>query len=209
MTQPPQYQPTSGQPYGAPPPGYPAQEPPKKRKKWPWIVGGLVLLSILGCIGVFTLVIGGTGAALNEMDKNQKGQNAAAGVLGRPTVDGKFEFTVNGMDCGLDKIGSSFLAEDAQGEFCVVSITVKNVADTAETFLDSSQQAVDGKGNTYSVNSGAAIPANGEHSVFLEQINPGNTVRGKLVFDVPEGTKLTAVVLHESSFTAGVKVPLK
>jgi hypothetical protein len=39
--------------------------------------------------------------------------------------------------------------------------------------------------------------------------NPGNTVRGKLVFDVPDGAKLTSVVLHESMFTAGVRVPLK
>jgi hypothetical protein len=47
-----------------------------------------------------------------------------------------------------------------------------------------------------------------ESSTFLEQINPGNTVKGKLVFDVPKETKLASIVLHESEFTAGVRIPL-
>jgi hypothetical protein len=49
----------------------------------------------------------------------------------------------------------------------------------------------------------------GDPLTFLEDINPGNTVKGKLVFDVPQGTKLASVVLHESMYTAGVKIPLK
>lgn len=73
---PPQYgQPTSGQPYGAPPPGWTPpqqQQAPRKKRKWPWIVGGIVLAGILGCVGLFTLVLGGTGAALNELDENTK-----------------------------------------------------------------------------------------------------------------------------------------
>ena len=207
------------QPYGQQPPpgqfgpqyaqpGYPAQQPPRRRKKWPWIVGGIVLAMILGCVGLFTLVLGGTAKVANDLDKNQKGENAVAGVMDQPIKDGKFQFTVTGMQCGVKQVGGEF-GQKAQGEFCLVNVTVKNVAGTAETFLDSTQQATDAKGNVYSVDSGAGIFANGESSVFLEQINPGNAVKGKLVFDVPEGTKLTAVVLHESTFTTGVKVPLK
>ncbi|RSM44161.1 hypothetical protein DMB66_52525 [Actinoplanes sp. ATCC 53533] len=40
-------------------------------------------------------------------------------------------------------------------------------------------------------------------------MNPGNTVKGKLVFDVPEGTKLTSLELHDSLFSDGVQVNLK
>jgi uncharacterized protein DUF4352 len=204
--QPPQYQqPTPGQPYGVPP-GYP--QPPTRRKKWPWIVGGLVLLSVLGCIGVFSLFVGGAAEVANQMDKDQKGENAVVGVMGKPATDGKFQFTVTGLECGLDRVGGEF-GEKAHGEFCVVSLSVKNVADTAEAIIDTSQQAIDGKGNTYSVNSTAGISAGGDSALLFENINPGNTARGKLVFDVPEGTELTAVILHESMYTRGVKVPLK
>ncbi|GIF48217.1 hypothetical protein Afe04nite_27560 [Asanoa ferruginea] len=43
----------------------------------------------------------------------------------------------------------------------------------------------------------------------LREINPGNALSGKLVFDVPKGTELAALVLHESIFSAGVKVALR
>ena len=200
-----------GQPYGAPPPGYPVQAPPqpKKRKKWPWIVGGIVLSGILGCIGLFTLVLGGTGAALNELDENTKGENAVAGQMGKPAKDGKFEFTVTGMKCGVAGVGPAHFGQKAQGEFCLLDVTIKNVGESAEVFADVSQNAYDAQGAEYASDSGAATWANKDYSTFLETINPGNTVKGKLVFDVPKGAKLTSVVLHESMFSAGVRVPLK
>jgi hypothetical protein len=203
--------PVSGAQFQGPPQGYyPPQPAPKKRKKWPWVVGGLAVVMLAGCAGAFALV--GAGAksvsdGLNEMDGNQKGQNAVAAEMNKPAKDGKFEFTVSKMKCGVDSVGGQF-GEKAQGEFCLVSVSVTNVADTAETFNDSSQQAIDGKGKTYDVDSAAGTYANKDSSTFLESINPGNTVKGDLVFDVPEGTKLSAVVLHESMFTAGIKVPL-
>lgn len=196
-----------GQPYG-----YAPQQSPKKRKKWPWILGGLAVLMIAGCVGMFALFAGGAkvvSAAANEMDKNQQGRNAIAGTMNEPAKDGKFQFTVTGMKCGMPSVGPEDFGQQAQGEFCLIDVEIKNIAGTAEVFNDSSQQATDADGAVYSVDSGAAIYANGDASTFLEEINPGNTVKGKLVFDVPKGTKLTSVVLHESMYTAGVKVPLK
>jgi hypothetical protein len=200
-------------PYSGPPAGYyPPQPAPQKRKKWPWIVGGLLALMILGCVGVFAVVGAGTKAAvdsLEEADQNLQGANAADGQMNKPATDGKFQFTVTGMKCGVDRIGPKEFGEQAQGEFCLVDVTIKNVGEDAEVFADSSQKAYDAKGTEFSVDSGAALYANEDSSTFLEQINPGNQVKGKLVFDVPQGTKLTSVVLHESMFTAGIKIPLK
>jgi len=39
-------------------------------------------------------------------------------------------------------------------------------------------------------------------------INPGNSVEGVLVFDVPEGLTPTAIALHESMFSDGALVSL-
>lgn len=213
--QPPQYQPAPGQPYSTPPPqygqqpAYPVQQPPKKKRKWPWIVGGIVLAGVLGCVGLFTLVLGGTKAAVDELDNNTKGKNAVAGQMGKATTDGKFQFTVTGMKCGATKVGSEFLNATAQGQFCQVSVTVKNTGTSAEIFDGTSQKAYDAKNVEYSYDGTASTYANEKDVTFLQQINPGNQVNGILVFDVPKGTKLTAVVLHESFYTAGVRVPLK
>ncbi|MEU4621006.1 DUF4352 domain-containing protein [Actinoplanes sp. NPDC023801] len=208
---PPPGQPSGPPPYGPPPHAQqhsyppPIQQPQKKRKKWPFIVGGIVLAMILGCVGIFVLFVGGA----SKVDDNQSGKNAVAGEMNKPATDGKFQFTVTGMKCGVAQVGGQYANEKAQGEFCLIDVTIKNVGTSAETFYDGSQKAYDGANTEYSVDSGAAIYANEDSSTFLEQINPGNSVEGKLVFDVPKGTKLASVVLHESAFTAGVKVPLK
>jgi hypothetical protein len=210
--QPPQYPPppTSGPPYGAPPPGfgYPPVQPPAKRKKWPWIVGGIVLVAILGCVGLFTLVIGGTAKVASDLDANQKGKNAVAGKMGSPATDGKFQFTVTAMHCGVAKVGDSTLGKKAQGEYCLVNVTIKNVGGSAEVFDSTSQKAATADGTEFSSDTTAEIYINDQSQTFLEDINPGNQVKGTLAFDVPKGTKLSSIVLHESLFTAGVKVPL-
>ncbi len=209
---PPQYgqQPVSGQPYSAPPPGWAGTQPaPRKKRKWPWIVGGLVLVSILGCGALALAGLLGTGAALNKLDENNSGKNAVVGEMGKASVDGKFQFTVTGMKCGIAVVGPADFGAKAQGQFCLVDVSVKNVGTTVEVFSDTSQKAYDAAGTEFTADSGAATWANKDHSTFLESINPGNQVKGKLVFDVPEGTKLTSIVLHESMFTAGVRVPLK
>jgi hypothetical protein len=209
--QPPQYpQP----PAGPARPGYavypPALPPPAPRKKkWPWIVGGIVLASILGCVGLFTLVLGGTAKVASDLDDNQKGKNAVAGKMGSPATDGKFQFTVTKMHCGVAKVGGDVLSKKAQGEFCLVNVTIKNVGDSAEIFDSTSQKASGRDGTEFSTDPVAETYVNDQNQTFLEDINPGNQVKGTLIFDVPKGTEITSIVLHESMFTAGVKVPLK
>jgi hypothetical protein len=112
--------------------------------------------------------------------------------------------------CGVPSVGPDGFGETAQGQFCLVNVTVMNVGKSPEVFNDFTPKAYDANGTELSPNSGAGVWVNkgGASSTFLQSINPGNTVRGTLIFDVPKGTTLSSIVLHESEFTAGVKVPL-
>ncbi|BCY13186.1 DUF4352 domain-containing protein [Actinoplanes sp. L3-i22] len=197
---------------------FPPAPTPKKKSKWPWIVGGFVGLTLIACGSA--IASGGddtapteaadvattTGAATKTEKAEKKDETPG---LGQAAKDGKFQFTVTGVKCGATKVGSDFLNQKAQGQFCLIDLTIKNIGKEAQTFLDSEQKAYDAKKVEYSVDSAAAMYANGDNQILFQEINPGNTVKGKLVFDVPKGTKLTELDLHDSMFSGGVKVALR
>ncbi|MGW3859345.1 DUF4352 domain-containing protein [Micromonospora arida] len=128
--------------------------------------------------------------------------------IGQPARDGKFEFTVKSSKCGVAKIGSDMLGQKAQGQFCLVTVNVKNIGKEAQMFDGSSQKAYAADGTEYSADTGAAIYANKNAETFLNDINPGNQVNGVVVFDIPKNVKITKLELHDSMFSGGVDVTL-
>ena len=133
---------------------------------------------------------------------------ASLAGMNQPVRDGKFEFTVSGVQCGVTKVGTDVLNKTAQGQFCEIAVTVKNIGKEAQTFDGSAQKARDAGGTEYSNDAVAETYANSASQTFLEQINPGNQVKGMLVFDVPTNVKLARLRLHDSPFSNGVDVAL-
>jgi uncharacterized protein DUF4352 len=128
--------------------------------------------------------------------------------LKTPVRDGKFEFTVKSFECGEDKIGASFMAERAQGQFCIAKVKVSNIGDESQMFDGTSQYLYDQEGREFTASTEAAF-ALPESQSFLEDINPGNTVSGKVVWDVPaSGFEASELELHDSMFSEGVEVSL-
>lgn len=132
----------------------------------------------------------------------------AAARLGSPVRDGKFEFVVSKVDCGKSTLGSGGLTKKAQGQFCLVALTVTNVGNESQYLDASSQKAMDAQGRQFSPDTAAAIYLGDQGNTFLNQINPGNKVDGQLVFDVPKDVKITKLQLHDSPFSGGVSVAL-
>jgi hypothetical protein len=182
-----------------------------KRKRWPWIVGAILAVLGLGCVGALAVAGLGAGTVSDRIAKaarNQQDRNTADGTMNAPSRDGALQFTVTALRCGVKSVGGDLLGQRAQGEYCLVDVTVENVGTSAHTFDGEAQKAYDAKGTEFSADSGAAIYVNDQNQTFLDDINPGNRVDGKLVYDVPTGIGLTAIVLHESPFTSGVRVAL-
>ncbi|WP_195849146.1 DUF4352 domain-containing protein [Arsenicicoccus cauae] len=147
--------------------------------------------------------------AVTQTQEAPAAEAPTAGI-GTPANDGKFEFTVKSVKCGIASVGPDFMAEKAQGEFCRVTLRVRNKDKAPQMMFADSQKAFAGE-SEYSANSMASVTdasANNTQSVWMENINPGNAVQGNLFFDVPKGTKLTKLVLHDSAFSGGVDIKL-
>ena len=132
---------------------------------------------------------------------------AQAAKLGTAVRDGQFEFTVTKVQAGVAKLGSDMFGEKAQGQFVLVHVTVENIGDEAQYFSDSNQKVQDAKGREFSADTGAALYVD-DNDVFLNEINPGNTVKGVLVYDMPKNTRPASIELHDSAFSGGVTVRL-
>jgi len=189
------------------------------------VIGSLIALCCIG--GVVMAVAGGAGgsdtstngattndtpaadsSAINQPSSKAAAPRKAKAGIGTPVRDGKFEFVVKSQKCGVGRVGSSLLGQDAQGQFCLVVVTVKNIGDAAQLFDASSQKGFNAAGQEYSADGGAGIYANDQAQTFLNEINPGNQVQGTLVFDIPKGAAITRLELHDSPFSGGVEVSL-
>jgi hypothetical protein len=190
-----------------PPPGPPTTvhqgETIVRKNHWYLLAAGVALAGMVACGG-------GAEKTTSDGDAGVGDAPAPAGVaIGKPARDGKFEFTVTKVDCSKTKIGSGPLTQTAQGKFCLVNVTVKNIGDQAQLFDAGSQKTLDSKGTQYDADSGAALYVNKNSETFLNNINPGNQVKGVLPFDVPKTVTITAVELHDSPFSDGIKIAVK
>lgn len=215
-----QYPHAQNQPYGSgaapgtqypPPPGAPWQQPAAPGKKRSWFARHKILTG-LGVLVLLIIVIsaatggsgGGTGTDSGPSAGNSVAKSAAIGTAVR---DGKFEFTVTKVRCGVPSVGSAGLGQTAEGQFCLVTLKVTNIGDMAQTLDASSMYAFDAEGRKLSTDSGAGIfanPAGG--GAFLNEINPGNSATAVIVFDLPKTSKLTKLELHDSPFSGGIDV---
>ncbi|MGS2619529.1 DUF4352 domain-containing protein [Micromonospora sp. LZ34] len=170
----------------------------------------------LALIATAVVALGCGSGATDTASSSGSGEDAAKGEekaaktakIGQPARDGKFEFTVKSAKCGVAKVGTSMLGDKAQGQFCLITINVKNIGKEPQTLDGSSQKAYTADGTEYSSDTEAGLYANKEQSTFFEEINPGNQVTGVFVFDIPKNVKLTKLELHDSMFSGGVTVAL-
>lgn len=123
--------------------------------------------------------------------------------------DGKFEFVVSGVECGVKKVGSEFLEEKAQGQFCLVQMSVTNIGDEAQFFDAGSQKGVTDTGAKVDADGSASLSVPENENSFLEEINPGNSIDVVVVYDIAKDQTLESLELYDSMFSGGVAVSLK
>nr|WP_221381910.1 DUF4352 domain-containing protein [Actinoplanes polyasparticus] len=177
-----------------------------------------LLAALFAVVAVVALFLTGVAAqqlgsgepvAAAEPTRTAPTTRAAQPGLGDKVRDGKFEFVVSRLDCSRTTVGPEHLTRTAEGRFCVISLSVRNISDGARYFLGQAQKAYDATGTAYGDDTVAGVYANRDTQTFLEKLDPGERVTGKLVFDVPRTVKLTILELHDSPLSGGVKVSLR
>lgn len=173
-----------------------------------------MIVSLVGVVIVITIVgvifgAGHTATKTGTTSPSPGSTPTALAGIGNPVRDGKFQFTVTKITY-TKRVGNSLLGQTAQGRYTVLHITVTNIGNVAQTLDDSAQYVYDAKGRKFSADSQADLYINGTgDSVFLQQINPGNTVHAKIAFDLPVGDIAVKAELHDSVFSGGVIVSLR
>lgn len=205
-----------------------AQQPKKKGRGCLWgLLGGAGVVIVVIIIAVASSGGGsgaqsaqgsttgnsGGGASTAASAASSPAPSASAAKIGDKVRDGKFQFVVTGVShaksVGDTSVG---MGDTAQGEYQIISLTVTNIGKQSQTLDDSAQYVYDSKGRKFSASSSADIDLagnNGQNSVWLDSINPGNTVKGKIAFDMPKGDTPAKIELHDSMFSGGVTVLLR
>lgn len=203
-----------------------APQPPQDNRKPNWFARHKILtvfVAIVAAAILFGAINSGSGGSSDTTAGNSNSVNTdsgnsdaqtpdaqtpdAAPRIGTPVRDGKFEFVVSGVEPGVPSVGQDFLTETAQGEYILVTLTVRNSGDRAQGFATSAQKLLDGQGRQYSVDDMATIVL--DQDVAYAQINPGNSIEATVAFDVPVGTVPAEIELHDSLFSGGSTVALQ
>ncbi len=98
-------------------------------------------------------------------------------------------------------VGGEYLNEEANGVFVIVTLKLTNEEDEPSTIFEDAISLIGGNGSKYSTSTGAAMVMGDDSFFLLEEIQPGLTVKGKLVYDIPKKALSGAYLQVEDLFS--------
>lgn len=174
-----------------------------KKSGWAGLPIWLKIIIILVPIVLLASMLGG-----EEDAGSGDGDGGETVTIGDPASDGQFTFTVHSFECGETQLGNNqFSRTKAKGEFCIAEMTVENTGNEAALMSGSDQYLYIGD-KEYEADSDAIFADKRAEAFFLEEINPGLSIDGIIVWDVPAGSTPDRLELHDSAFSGGVTVTL-
>lgn len=162
----------------------------------------IVLAVIVGSGTKDNQSAGGTGGVSPPSAGANPTSSDRMGLMNQAVNDGKFTFTVTGVD-QKDSLGS----RQPRGKFVIVEITVKNTSKQEHSFQVNDQMLIGSNGAKYRADWLAAASINDENTLLLT-LGPGFSANYRLPFDVPPDITAAKVELHDSAFSAGATVTL-
>ncbi|RKQ34699.1 DUF4352 domain-containing protein [Oceanobacillus halophilus] len=182
---------------------------PFYKKVWVWIVAIIIVFAIASGGNADTETTSDseeTGLESKEEaeetkdDKDEASGEVTTAKMGEATTIGDVTFTVNDVEETNEIDSGNEFIENAttDGKFAVLDVTVQNDKNESITIDSSYFKIITGDGVEYDPNTDREVMmAMGEEldDFFLEQINPGLSKTGKVVFEVGGDVDLTNAVL--------------
>lgn len=190
----------------------------KKSRAWMWAAVAVLSVVIACTGGLFLLSTGAepktptegfTSMPVQEPDakKAAPAGEVDAKVGDKVTIEG-LQYQVHAVKCGITHVGPKDFGTSPQGSYCRVDLSVTNVSgDPATWDATYNVKTEDSKGRKFSADTTAGLFGNKNEAGWLDQINPGNTVRAFVFFDLPKGAKLKEIEV--SSGLAGGEIEIK
>ena len=180
----------------AKPAAKPVEERPRKRRRRWWTRKRMLIP--LGLLAVVVLLA-------NRGDSTVP--PASGSQLGTPVRDGNLEFVVSSVRCGVPQVGSGLVKRTAGGQYCLADVRATNVKDDARTLYEPFQKLVDSTGHKHSADLTMRVVFRDQ--TIWDKIQPGQQVRGTMVFDIPRNVSATALELHDGIASGGVTVRIR
>ncbi len=193
---PPSPTPPQAEPPTPAPTAKPAQERPRKRRRRWW-----TRKRVLVPLGLLVAVV-----LLANRDGTTR-PPASGSQLGMPVRDGNIQFVVSSVRCGVPEVGSGLVKRTASGQFCLADVRATNVKRDARTLYEPFQKLVDSAGRKHSPDITMRVVFRDQ--TIWDKIQPGEQVRGTMVFDIPKNVSATALELHDGIASGGVTVRVR
>lgn len=189
------------------------EKPDKKRKIWPWIIVAIIVLAIFGSLnsGSDDKADGNAAQASKSERSDASESKVESFTIGQEFTAGDWTVTIDSMDEPVKSVGKSEFSDGAtaQGQFIPVTLSVTNAGEEASTFFASDVKLIDDQGREFEYSSDASIWGTDDGGLLLDEVNPGNTLKGKIWFDVPEATNVTELTISSGFLSSPISVKIK
>ena len=152
----------------------------------------------------------GANTDTTQGSNNKTTQTESIGKIGEAVNANDLSFTVTDIS-KAKSLGNSYSKKEAQGTFNVITLTIKNTGKETITIDSSMLKVTDSQGRKfdYSIEGQTAKGlAQGKVDLFLQQVQPGLSVTGDIVFDLPDDATDLKLIVKGSMFGTEKQISL-
>lgn len=185
----------------------------KKILKWGLLI--FIGLVIIGAVsgnkdGGGSSTSNGTSTQESSKTEDKKTEVKTYG-MNEEVQDKDLAFTVTTVN-KRQSLGNSYTKKMAQGIYYVVTVKITNKGDSTTTFDSSMAKITDSQNRQFDHSTDGQIAlgmSQGKVDLFLQQVQPGLSYTGDLVFDVPIDIVEPYLIVKGSYFSSGAKIKLQ